>query len=145
MYDYGIILLLLAGSILAMSGLIIAKKPEAKELINKLVPFQAFIGVGLLGIGVVNVLHWIGDIGTVFKFSFLFGFAIYGTIFSALLLGFFFGMPLIAKWIPGDSPAEEKAEAMAKKVAPFQVTIGIVGFISAILFLLYTLKILKIG
>ena len=35
-------LLLIVGGILAVSGLIISKKPEAKALIDKIVPFQGF-------------------------------------------------------------------------------------------------------
>ena len=41
-------LLVIAGGILAAAGLIISKKPDAKQLIDKLVPYQAFIGVAMV-------------------------------------------------------------------------------------------------
>jgi hypothetical protein len=143
--EYGLALLLIAGGLLGASGLIIAKKPDAKELLNKLVPYQAGIGVGLLGLGLFTLLRWIGELGTFFKFAPLFAVALYGSCFVAMALGFFFGMPLIAKWIPGDSPAEEKAETMAKKLAPFQTILGIAGIVCGLLLVLYRMNVLKIG
>jgi len=50
------IIALAAGGILAASGFIVAQKPNAKELIDKLVPFQVTIGVAMLVLGLVNLL-----------------------------------------------------------------------------------------
>ena len=143
--EYGLALLLIAGGLLGASGLIIAKKPDAKELLNKLVPYQAGIGVGLLALGLLTLLRWLGHMMDFFKIAPLFSAALYGSCFVAMALGFFFGMPLIAKWIPGDSPAEEKAEAMAKKLAPFQTILGIAGIVCGLLLVLYRMNILKVG
>jgi len=142
--EYGLALLLIAGGLLGASGLILSKKPDAKELLNKLVPYQAGIGVGLLALGVWNLLRTLSLMSTLFKFAKLFAIAFYGSCLVAIALGFFFGMPLIAKWIPGDSPAEEKAESMAKKLAPFQTILGIAGLVCGTLLLLYRLGILKV-
>ena len=136
--------LLIAGGLLGASGLIVGKKPEAKELIAKLVPYQASIGVALLGIGIWNLLRGLSSMSMIFKIAPLFGVALYGSIICAVLLGFFFGMPQIAKWLPGDSPAEEKAEGLAKKLAPFQGLLGLVSIGCAVLLMLYGLKILKV-
>jgi hypothetical protein len=141
--EYGIILLLLAGGLLGASSLIVAKKPDAKELLSKLVPYQAGIGVALLVIGILNLLRWIGHITDMFRMAPLAAIALYGSIFVALLLGFLFGMPLIAQWIPGDSPAEHKANEMSKKLAPFQTILGIAAIGLALLLLLFQLRILK--
>jgi hypothetical protein len=45
-------LLLIVGGILALSGIIVANQPNAKNVIDKLVPYQAIIGVALLVLGV---------------------------------------------------------------------------------------------
>jgi hypothetical protein len=137
-------LLLLVAGILAISGLIVAKKPNAKELLDKLVPFQAFIGVGLLVFGLYNLLRSLGSIIDILKFAPLFAIVALGVIFSSILLGFMFGMPQIAKWMPGQGGAEQKGIALTKKLAPFQVIIGLVGIVSALLWLLYRFGILKI-
>jgi hypothetical protein len=137
------IILILAG-IIAASGLIIAKKPSAAELIAKITPYQAFFGVFLF---VWCVYWWIAKVGFVDLFKALghglAGLTGFGAIISGVLLGFFFGMPQIAKWIPGESSAETKAVELSKKLAPFQVILGICGVAFGFLALLFQLKILK--
>lgn len=139
-----LIILMIAGGILGVSGLIVAKKPDAKALIDKLVPFQAFIGVGLLALGIWALLNF-GPINT-FRilphFPILGLFAIAGS-WGAILLGFLFGMPQIAKWIPGESSAETKAMELSKKLAPFQLILGIIVGAGGVLGLLMALRIMK--
>lgn len=136
------IILLFLGGILAVSGLIVAKKPDAKQIIDKLVPFQALIGVGMLAVGVILMLK-IGPIDT-FKAAQagMAGLALFGLVIVGIVLGFLFGMPQIAKWLPGESSAEQKAMEVAQKLAGFQVMIGVVGLAAAAVALLYQLKIL---
>ena len=140
------IILLLAASILAVSALIISKKPSAKELIDKLVPYQGFIGVGLLAWGIIDLIRAMTGTPSVFdmmRFWALGGAVIFIAILSEIFLGFLFGMPLIAKWIPGDTPAEQKALDMQKKVAGFSVLLGVIGGVAAIALILMELGILK--
>ena len=138
-------LLLLLGGILALSAFIVAKKPDAKAMIDKLVPFQAFIGVALLGVGLVQWIRTgIVDIFRIVSHYPLFGITAIGAVFGAIILGFFFGMPQIAKWIPGESNAETKAMELSKKIAPYQMIFGIVALASGVLLLLYEFRILKL-
>ena len=136
-------LLLIVASILAVSSFIISKKPEAKQLIDKIVPFQGIIGVALLAMGVIFLILWIGKMDQISKIGDLytfFPFAFYLGTLCAIVLGFLFGMPLIAKWIPGETPAEQKAMEMQKKIAGFSVVIGIAGLILGLLMLYYRFK-----
>ena len=48
-------LVLLAGGLIGASNIIIAKRPNAKDVIDKLVPFQGIIGVVLLLWGLKGV------------------------------------------------------------------------------------------
>jgi len=138
------LILLIASGILATSAFIVAKKPDAKAMIDKLVPFQAFIGVSLLAISLWSWLHFgIVNIFRLFSYWPLGGLAAIGGVFSGLLLGFLFGMPQIAKWIPGESSAETKAMELSKKLAPIQMIIGVVALASGLLILLMELRILK--
>jgi hypothetical protein len=138
-YTHGI-LLILAG-ILAVSALIVAQKPDAKALIDKLTPYQALIGVGLLAVGLYHLIRSLKGFSDLFKS--LMGFSMFAMIATAILLGFLFGMPQIAKWIPGDSTAEQKAQQFAKKVAPFQVILGIVGIGATLIFFMYLWGVIK--
>src|SRR5262245_42796826 len=134
---------LLAGGILAASGLIVAKKPNAKDLIDKLVPYQALIGVAMLVLGAWNLLWALmhGLLSVVFHGSFA-GIVALAMTVTSVLLGFLFGMPQIAKWMPGDGATEQKGMELSKKLAPYQGTIGLVGLAAALLALLYRLGIL---
>jgi hypothetical protein len=128
-------LLLIAGGILAVSGLILAKKPDAKALIDKLVPYQASIGVALLALGTFNLLRSLGF--DLIKLTPLYGLAWLAMIITSILLGFLFGMPQIAKWIPDQGAAEQKGMQLMKQLAPFHVMLGLVGIGSALIVLLY--------
>jgi hypothetical protein len=138
------ILLGILGGILAAAALIVSKKPDAKALIDKLTPFQALIGVGLVAVSLINFLRMLGHLTDALRINFLWGAALLSMLGAGFLLGALFGMPQIAKWIPGDSPAEQKALELSKKVAPYQVVLGLISMISSLIMLLYMFKILKI-
>jgi len=138
------VIALIAGGILAASGIIVAKKPNAKELIDKLVPYQAIIGVALLGLGAVNFLWWVTHgLFSLLAHSGLFGITIFVMTADSILLGLVFGMPQIAKWLPGVGAAEQKGMELSRKLAPFQGVLGVVGLAAALLALLYRLGILS--
>ena len=132
------------GGILAAATLIVSKKPDAKALIDKLTPYQALIGVGLAAVSLINFLRMLGGISDSLKINFLWGASLLAMIVSGFLLGALFGMPQIAKWIPGESSAEQKALELSKKVAPYQVLLGVIAMVSSLVTLLYMFKILSV-
>jgi hypothetical protein len=134
------VLLLIAGGILAVSGLIVVQKPNAKELIDKLVPFQALIGVGMLVLGVMNLLRTFGGLFASIRNTPVIGIAWFAVLGVSILLGFLFGMTQIAKWAPG---AEQKGMELSRKLAPFQVLLGLAGLAASLIWLLNELGLLK--
>src|SRR5258708_30504042 len=56
-------LITIAGGLLAASALIIARKPNAKDLIDKLTPYQGWIGLVLFGWGVWDTLFIVRNLG----------------------------------------------------------------------------------
>ena len=136
-------LVLIAGGILAVSSLIVAKKPDAQKLIDKLVPYQAIIGVALLVLGIVNLIRGLGNhLLDILRIVPLFGLTYLAMCVTSILLGFLFGMPQIAKWLPGEGPTEQKGMELSRKLAPYQILIGLVGLVAALLMILYRLRIL---
>lgn len=136
------ILLIVAG-ILAASAFIISKAPDAKRLIDKVVPIQGFLGVALLVWGVIDIIRILPDmdaINAVGKVHTFFPIAIWAGLACELVLGFLLGMPLIAKWLPGESAAEQRAVDVQKKIVPYQTIIGFVAIGTAILLLYYYFK-----
>jgi hypothetical protein len=134
---------LIVGGVLAAASFIVSKKPDAEKLIGKIRPYQGFVGVALLALGVFSIID--GALGAAFDIlsvKVLLGLTILSIVVCELLLGFLLGMPLIARWIPGESSAETRALELNKKLGVYQVTIGFVALATVLLWLLYRFEIL---
>ena len=127
---WGITLILL--SIIAVPSLLISKKPDAKELLEKVEPYQGWIGLifcfwGAMGIitAVLN-LGWLTSVPN-WSVTFLAG----NTISTAL--GIMLGSGLINKlFLSKSDVANAKATELRDKIAPKQGKIGIVGILVGI-------------
>lgn len=111
--------------VLGASRLIIARQPDAKQLIAKLSPYQGWIGVisalwgawwivtALLDLRLLGYapLSWIIWVGT-------------GAVM--LLLGFVLGIGILKSFVK-DSHANAKADALLAKVGPYQGTLGLIA------------------
>jgi hypothetical protein len=86
--------------------------------------------------GIISLIRSLKGIGFAFKVIPVFTISALAMIACSILLGFLFGMPQIAKWAPGESNAEVKAMELSKKLAPFQVILGLVGIGASLLYLL---------
>jgi hypothetical protein len=134
---------LIVAGIIAASGFIISRKPDAKQLLDKLVPFQGFLGVGLLAWGVIDLIRVLGNLKELSAASDVYPIyviCIYAAVVAEILLGFLLGFPLIAKWIPGESAAEQRAADVQKKIVPYQTLLGFVGMGVAVVLLYYYFK-----
>jgi hypothetical protein len=136
-------LLLILGGILGLSGFIAVKRPDLKPQLDKLVPFQALIGVALIIIAIINFLRAMGSLVDAFKLNQIYAASIWSMLGCSVLLGVLFGMPLIASWIPDNSPAKPKVTNLAQQIAPFQVLIGAIGLAAALVYLLFRFHILS--
>ncbi|MBX3158443.1 MAG: hypothetical protein KF773_20915 [Deltaproteobacteria bacterium] len=133
---------LIAAGILGASSIIIAKKPDARKIVDAIAPYQAFLGLGLLFWGLYNLFVWVGIGGMVklFSMSVLLGITAWGAVGSGIVLGFLFGLPQVAKW---SASGAARGELLAKKLAPMQTILGFVAIGSGVLLLMYNLNILK--
>jgi hypothetical protein len=138
-------LLLIVGGVVAMSGLIVAKKPDAKAMLDKLVPFQALIGVGLLLLAViVFIASGPGALFHNIKPNPVPAMAMLAGILGGIVLGVLFGLPQLAS-AGGSLAAAQRAQELSQKIAPFQALIGIVAAGAGVVTLLYTLGIMKLA
>ncbi len=133
-------IILILGGILACAGLIVSKDPKAKETLAKLQAYQGWIGVLLLVFGVIDFLRIGIHIFALISVLPFFSLVVLAYIFSSILLGIMFGMPMVAKL---SASGAAKGEALGKKLAPYHTAIGIVGIVSGLIALLYGLHILK--
>ena len=129
------VVILLAGGLLGAANLIIAKKPNAKDLIEKLTPYQGWIGVVLVLWGIWDLIGVLRSLGT---FS-VFWLVWLVTAVTELALGFLLGYGLISKYVLGSSPqALEKGQQLRARLANYQGPLGVVAIGLAIIFAVLT-------
>jgi uncharacterized membrane protein YgdD (TMEM256/DUF423 family) len=138
-------LVLIVGGVLAISGLIVAQSPDAKQYIDKLVPYQALIGVAMLVLGILNLLRTLGSMFDLIKVTPLWGIAWLAVIAGSILLGFLFGIQQVVKWIPVAPSTERKAMESLNKLMPYQVILGLAGIAAGLIILLYRFHVLAPG
>ena len=122
---WGISLILL--SIIAVPSLILAKKPNAKELLEKVEPYQGWIGIVFCFWGIWGIITAILNLGWLTSAPIWWVTFLAGNIISAVL-GFMLGFGLINKYfLSKNDAAKARAEELRTKIAPKQGKLGIVG------------------
>ena len=129
-------LITICGGILAASGAIIARKPNAKELIDKLVPYQGWIGLVMFIWGIKEaVLGLLPNLG---MFAHAPVTMVLWTAITAVLLivGFLLGFGLITKYaLSRNEAAMEKGQRIRAKLVGIQVPMGFVAIALGVLYI----------
>ncbi|RPD37919.1 hypothetical protein [Chitinophaga barathri] len=124
---YGITLILL--SIIAVPSLILSRKPNAKELLEKVAPYQGWIGIIFCFWGIWGLVTGVLNMGWLTSAPVWWVTLMAGSLVEACL-GFLLGFPLITKFfLSKNEKAREKAVQIRAKIAPKQGQLGILGII----------------
>jgi hypothetical protein len=120
---YGIWLALLG--VLGAANLIISRRPDAKEAIGKIAPYQGWIGAGSAIWGAWGLISCVLAIGwmtsaPIYWFTWVADSAI------QLVLGFLLGVGTLKTFIK-DPKANEKMDQTIAKLSPYQGTLGLVA------------------
>jgi hypothetical protein len=123
--------------IMAAPNLIIAKKPEAKETLDKLVPYQGWFGAVSAVYGVIDIIRFLGRLDwfeyiPIGMITFIVGAVV------TLALGLLLGIGVIKSFV-SSAEAKAKMDAMIAKLAPKQGTLGLVGIIVGLWIIIYRL------
>lgn len=118
------------GGLIAASSLIVAKKPNAQELLDKLTPYQGWIGVVLTFWGVWGILQAFLNIGSIGL-----GWAIMLSVSAVeFIVGFLLAYGLISKYLlEKNETAKEKGQQLRAKLVKYQVPSGIILIVLGIL------------
>ena len=135
-----LVALFVLGAVCA-SNLIIARKPQAKELLAKVAPYQGWIGALSAIWGGWWLIRWVMHIGAIKAAPIL----MITALADALLLlglGVLCGIGIMKTFIKAQA-ATEKLDQTVAKLAPFQGVLGLAGMGLAVWTLLdiYVLKI----
>jgi hypothetical protein len=131
----------IVGGALAASGLILAKKPDAKAMLDKIAPYSGSIGIGMFVDGVYNA-RWLPHVGDLLKASKLLGLTVLILVPSLILVGFLLGFGLASKYIfkgGGNPAAQEKAARIQSKLATYAGPLGLLSIAGAIIYFLFML------
>ena len=116
---------LLVLGILGAASLIIARKPDAKQLIDKLTPYQGWIGaVGALT-GIYYTLMAVLNMGMLAHWPIRW-ITWMATAVVMALLGFLLGVGTLKTFIK-DPTANAKMDQTITKLAPYQGTLGLIS------------------
>ena len=127
---YGITLIILG--LLAAPSLLLSKKPNAKELLDKITPYQGWIGLVFCFWGIWGVIQAILSLSLLSAFPIWWITWIAGSAISAVL-GFILGYGMINKLLLSkNEEAKKKGEALLARLAPIQGKLGLIGVIVGI-------------
>lgn len=124
---YGITLIIL--SIIAVPSLILAKKPNAQELLDKIEPYQGWIGLVFCLSGIWGVISAFLNMGWITSLPIWWATFLAGSLVQAVL-GFMLGFGMINKiFLSKNEAAQQKSAALREKLAPKLGKLGVFGLI----------------
>ena len=111
--------------VLGASNLIIARKPDAKELIGKLAPYQGWIGAVSALWGVWGIISSILNLGWM-AYAPIYWITYLADSVLSLALGLLLGVGVLKTFIK-NAQAQEKMDQTIAKLAPYQGLLGLIA------------------
>ena len=123
------------GGLVAASGLIIARRPDAQEYIDKITPYQGWLGMGLFSWGLYWLLSFVlPNLGSFASSAPLQLAIIMAVLVSGIGVGFLLGFGLITKYaLSKNATAEAKGKALRQRLVAIQAPLGLVAIVSGVL------------
>ncbi len=113
--------------LLAIPSLVLAKKPDAKPILDKIEPYQGWFGLIAAVWGLFNLIRLLMYIQglTVVPLLWL---SMLAACLLMVLLGFLLGYSVLNKiLLSKNEEAKEKGEQVLAKIKPFQEKLGLAG------------------
>lgn len=127
---YGIILIILG--VLAAPSILLSRRPDAQEILDKITPYQGWIGLVYFFWGIWITIRAILGIGLLKSFPIWWATWLASGVMEATL-GFLLGYTLINQYVLSNSEgAAEKGQEMIQKLRPMQTKLGFIGIVLGI-------------
>lgn len=124
----------IVGGVIAASGLIISRRPDAQEWIDKITPYQGWLGMGLFTYGLYWLVTFIlPNFGSFTAFPVRLAILV-TMLVSGIGVGFLLGFGLITKYaLSRNASAEARGKALRKQLVSIQAPLGLVAIVSGVL------------
>lgn len=122
------------GGVIAASSLIIARKPNARELLEKITPYQGWLGTGLFAYGIYWLVFFFLRNISAFTAAPLTMAVVGAMLVSGIGVGFLLGFGLISKYtLNKNEAARQKGALLRQRLVAVQVPLGLVAIVSGVL------------
>jgi hypothetical protein len=130
-------LITIAGGLLAASNLIVSRMANAQVVIDKLTPYQGWIGIVMFFWGIWETISAVTGIGLLAVAPLTWVFWL-GVAIADLVVGFLLGFGLITKYaLSKNETAMEKGAQIRAKLAPLSGVFGIFAIVMGVLYLVW--------
>jgi hypothetical protein len=128
-------LITIAGGILAASGFIIKRSPNAQQLIDKLAPYQGWIGMVMFGWGIWETLHSVLGVALLSSHPLQWVFWLLSGV-ADLLVGFLLGFGLITHYALSKNPAAmERGQKIRSTLVSVQAPLGAFAVVMGVMYI----------
>lgn len=131
-------LITIIGGILAASGFIIKRSANAQQLIDKLAPYQGWIGLCMFGWGVWETIHSVLGISLLSTHPLNWIFWTLSGV-ADLLVGFLLGFGLITHYALSKNPqAMARGSQIRSKLVSIQAPLGLLAIVMGALYIVWS-------
>jgi hypothetical protein len=126
------------GGLLAASGFIVKRRPDAQQLIDKLTPYQGWVGVTMFVWGIRELLGALTGMAMLSVRPLLWVFWLLSGV-SDLLVGFLLGFGLITHYVLSrNEQAKQKGAEIRSKLVSIQAPLGLVAIALGVVYIVFT-------
>ena len=127
---YGIILIILG--VLAAPSILLSRRPDAQEMLDKITPYQGWIGLVYFFWGIWVTIRTILAMGLL-KYAPIWWVTKLASGVMETILGFLLGYILINQYVlSNNEEAAAKGKEMIQKLRPMQTKLGFIGIVLGI-------------
>lgn len=119
-------ILAIVGGLVAASSFVVARRPDARPIFDRLAPFQGAIGVAMLVAGILWLLRALPHLGGLMSAAPVTGVVTIASIVTMLGVGLLLGYALVDRYVLSkNAAASAGAEAALRRLVSVQAPLGL--------------------
>lgn len=126
--SFALSLVAVIAGLLAASSVVIKKLPNAADLIQKIKPYEGFIGAAALVLGLLGLFN------ITFRAGILYAAVSISGVSACIVMGFLLGYPVLQDLLLDELSEEtrKKSEDLYDKLTPYKIIAGLVALFTGI-------------